>query len=163
MKNQMSTSGIGEDMIRTIMSLAASEMHLKTLYEKTMAELGNGLIDTSNTELVQAHIQKAVDYKDDVIEIANLRRLTMKFLFDMFDGDKDMWCMVKHLAVADETAHESWLASDDNPDLLQLSVDINKAFVKALTRFLGTEITSCASCFSDMLKGSEDKDGSVEK
>lgn len=164
MKNVNSTSGIGEDMIRTIINLCAAELHLKTLSEKTLAELENGMVDLDDPEQVNVHIEKANAYCEDMVEAADLRRRTMKALFDMFDGDKDMWCMVKHLGGASMTAWESYLASDDDPNLLELSVDTNKAFIKALTRFLGMEITSCASCFSDLLKAEgdlENEDGQI--
>lgn len=158
MKNPNSTSGIGEDIIRSITNLCAAEMHFKTLYEKTLAEMENGMIDLDDVESVNRHIEKANSYREDMNEMADLRRRTMKTLFDMFDGDKDMWCMVKHLASSSMTTWESYLASNDDPELLELSVDTNKAFIKALSRFLGMEITECASCFADMIKAEGDNE-----
>lgn len=161
MRNIDSTSGIGEDMIRNIMNLSATEMHLKTLFEKTLAEMENGIVDLDDPDALNEHIEKADNYRQQMIEVADIRRKTMRSLFDLFDGDKDAWCLVKHLAVSSETAWETYLASDDDPGLLELSVATNKAFIKALTQFLGMEITSCASCLSDYLRSDkgENKDG----
>jgi hypothetical protein len=73
----------------------------------------------------------------------------------MFDGDKDAWCLVKHLGIGAMTAFEAWQASDDDPELLDLWIDSNKAFTKAVTRFLGAEVGDCAACLSDFLKAKE--------
>lgn len=165
-RNSLSSSGIGEDMIRTIMNLSTTEMHLKTLYEKTLAEMENGLIDLDDPDTLNSHLELVENYRLEMIEVAEIRRETMKALFDMFDGNKDAWCLVKHLACSSETAWESYLASDDDPMLLELSVKTNKAFVKALTQFLGMEITSCSSCLSDFLKADhkgEDSNGTSYK
>ena len=157
-KNPNSTSGQAEDLIRTIVQLGASEMHLKSLYEKTLAEMENGIVDIDDVDSLNEHIEKNNLYIESMIEIADLRRKSMLALFDMFDGDKDAWCMVKHLGIASETAFETWQASDNDPKLLEITVDINKSFTKALTQFLGMEITSCASCFSDMMRATEKTD-----
>lgn len=155
MENKMSTSGIGEDIIRSFVQFGAAEMHLKTLYEKTLAEMENGIIEVTDADVLQAHIEKLDGYRNDLIEIAQLRRRTMLALFDMYDGDKDAWCLVKHLGIGAECAFEAWQASDNNPELLDISIEANKAFTKAITRFLGTEISDCAACLSDFLKAKE--------
>ena len=155
MNNPNSTSGVGEDIIRAFVQFGATEMHLKTLYEKTLAEMENGIIDVENPEVLNEHIEKLNSYKEDLIDVAQLRRKTMLILFEMFDGDKDAWCLVKHLGIGAMTAFEAWQASDDNPELLCLWIDSNKAFTKAVTRFLGAEVGDCAACLSDFLKAKE--------
>ena len=52
MNNPNSTSGVGEDIIRAFVQFGATEMHLKTLYEKTLAEMENGII---NVEIIVPH------------------------------------------------------------------------------------------------------------
>ena len=74
-------------------------------------------------------------------------------LFGMFDGDKDAWCLVKHLGIGAMTLFEAYEASDNDLELLNMAYDANKAFVLAMTRFLGVEISDCAACLSDSLKG----------
>ena len=61
--------------------------------------------------------------------------------------------MIKHLGIASMTAFEAYQGSNDDAELLDLYYDINKEFNKAVTDFLGAEITSCSSCVSDFLKG----------
>lgn len=154
-KNQMSSSGQAEDLIRAFVQMGCAEVHLKTLYEKTLAEMENGIIDLEDEKIRREWIEKAESYREDIIESANLRRRMMVACFEMFDGDKDVWCMVKHLGISNMCAWETWQASDDDPELLDIAIESNKLFTKYLTQFFGMEITSCASCLSDMLKGKE--------
>lgn len=155
MRNEHSTSGASEDLLRAIMQFGATEMHLKTLYEKTLAEMENGIIDVSDADILQGHLEKLDEYRQELTDVAQLRRKTMLILFEMFDGDKDAWCLVKHLAIGSECAFEAWQASDDDPQLLELWIEANKAFTVAVTRFLGAEIGDCAACLSDFLKAKE--------
>ena len=155
-RNLDSSSGAAEDLIRAFVQMGCSEVHLKTLYEKTLAEMETGIADMSDPEVRNAYIEKANAYREDIIEASQLRRRMMIRCFEMFDGgDKDVWCMVKHVGISSMCAWETWQASNDDPELLDIAVESNKLFVKYLTRFLGMEITSCASCLSDYLKGKE--------
>ena len=147
--------GIAEDLIRSIVQLSCSELHAKTLYEKYTAELENGLIDTENQEVVDKQIEKIDSALLDLNELAQLRRMAMLRLYELFDGNKDYWCQVKHLGSASYCLMECYLASDDDMELLQLAMDANKAFVRAVSQFIGVEITDCAACLSDYLKGKE--------
>jgi len=151
MRNENSASGMAEDLIRAIVQMTCAEMHLKTLYEKTVSEMENGLADLSDGGT--AVIEKANAYIEDLERCADIRRKMMLKLFTMFDGDKDVWCMVKHLGVANMQVWEAWQNSDDDPELLELALQSNEMFVSYITRFLGMEVSSCASCLSDMLKG----------
>ena len=152
-KNVQSSSGIAEDLIRAIQQMCCSELHLITLYEKTVAEMENGLVDVSDQDVLNEYVDKAENYKEDIIEATNIRRQMMSKLFSMFDGgDKDVWCMFKPLSSATYCAWEVYLASDDDPELLSIAVDTNKMFTRFTTQFLGMEITDCASCLNDMLK-----------
>lgn len=130
--------------------------HAKTLYEKTIAELNNGLVDVEDAEVVQKHLDKAQMFKEDINDYAELRRGIMRKLLEMFpNGDKSMWCQAKHLGIGMMTLFESYQASEDDAELLHMAYVANEAFTKAMSRFLGVEITSCASCFADALKGEE--------
>lgn len=143
-KNSHSTSGIAEDFVRAFVQMGCAEMHVKTLYEKTYAEMENGIVDMSDPDVRQAQIDKAERYREDIIEIAQLRREMMLKCFKMFEGgDKDAWCMVKHLGVSAMCAFETWEASDDDPDLLYIAVEANKMFTRYLTQFFGMEIMDC--------------------
>lgn len=156
-KNIQSSSGLAEDLIRAFVQMGCAEMHLKTLYEKTVAELENGMVDLADADAREAHIAKANDYIEDLKQTADLRRKMMLKCFNLFEGgDKDVWCMIKHLGISNMCAWETWQASDDDAELLELAIESNKMFTKYLTRFLGLEITSCASCFSDALKAKDE-------
>lgn len=157
MRNKMSTDSIAEDMIRTFTQLICAEGHLKTLIEKKHAELENGLIDVENGAEVNKALDLIESYQEELQITAELRRMMMAKLFSMYDGDRTYWCQVKHLASASYTAFEAFQASDDDPDLMNLSLEINKQFIRALTHFLGVEITTCAACFGDMLKGEKEE------
>lgn len=151
MVNKHSSDGIAEDLIRAFVQVGCAESHAKTLLEKVTAELETGITDAR---------QDAILHVDDLIEeinsLAEIRRGMMRSLQVMYpDGDKSYWCMVKHLGVAAYTAFEVYQASDDDADLLNTAMETNKHFVKALSRFLGVEITSCAACFADALKGED--------
>ena len=152
-KNVNSEVGQAEDLIRAIVQFGCAEIHAKGLYEKTSAELENGTVDVTDNEARQKHLEKCRIYKEEIETYANLRRSMMRKLFSMFDGDKDTWCLVKHLGIGAMTVFEAYEASDDDPELLDLAYDANKAFVQAMTQFLGAEINDCAACLSDFLKG----------
>lgn len=152
MENKHASNGLAEELIRSIAQLGAMEYHYKTLVEKTNAELENGIVNVDTNEALIAQLNKADEFKREMIDTAELRRKLMLKLFDMFDGDKDMWCIVKHSLIAEEQIFESWQASDDDADLMNMWLDANKMSNKAITRFLGAEVTDCASCLSDFLK-----------
>lgn len=160
MKNKESETGQAEDMLRSIVQLGTAEVHYITLYNKARAEMENGLVDVDNQDVLNAQMEKMTRYQNAINEVAELRRRMMKKLFQMFDGDKDEWCVIKHLGVAMYTAYESYQASNNDLDLLDLAYDINKQFNKAVTAFLGMEITDCAACVSDMMKGEKENGSS---
>lgn len=147
MKNPNSSDGIAEDMIRAFVQFGCSELHAKTLLEKTNAELENGMIDAKKG------VELASNYEEMMDSYAELRRGTMKRLFDMYDGDNATWCLVKHLGMGMYTTFEAYQASEHDEKLYELYLEANKQFIKALSMFLGTEITDCSACFADMLKG----------
>lgn len=155
-KNNLSESGQAEDLIRSYIQFGCAEIHAKTLYEKTIAELNNGLIDVEDSEAVQKHLERAEMFKDDINTYAGLRRDVMRALLELFpDGDRSMWCQAKHLGIGMMTLFEAYQASDDDAQLLHMAYEANEAFTLAMSRFLGVEITSCAACFADSLKGEE--------
>ena len=156
--NKMSESGIAEDIIRSYIQFGCAEIHAKSLYEKTIAELNNGLIDVEDSEAVAKHLERAEMFKDDINNYASLRRDVMRSLLELFpDGDKSMWCQAKHLGIGMMTLFEAYQASDDDVALLHLAYEANEAFTNAMSRFLGVEVTSCAACFADALKGVQDE------
>lgn len=154
-RNDMSEVGHAEDLVRSYIQFGCAEIHAKTLYEKATAELENGLVDVTDQDVLARQLEKCEQYKADINEYASLRRGIMRYLYGMFEGDRDMWCQVKHLGIGAMTLFEAYQGSDDDPELLQMAYEANKAFVSALSRFLGAEITDCASCISDFLKGEE--------
>ena len=157
MKNVHSSDAIGEDMIRAFVQMGCAEIHSKTLVEKASAELENGLIDVSDSDVLSEQLAKIDRFLNQMEKYATIRREIMVHLFEMFGakGDETMWCQVKHLGIGVMCLFEAYQASDHDAVLLDLWKDANKVFVEALSAFLGIEITDCASCFGDMLKGYE--------
>ena len=153
-RNEMSEVGYAEDLIRSYVQFGCAEIHAKTLYEKATAELENGIIDVEDADILQKQLALIEAYREDIDIYADLRRKAMRKLFSMFEGNRDMWCQVKHLGIGAMTMFEAYQGSDNDPDLLQLAYEANKAFVGAMTRFLGAEMSDCAACLSDFLKGS---------
>lgn len=157
MKNVDSETGMAEDMLRSIVQLGATEMHYQTLYNKSVAQLENGLIEVEKDEVREKQLDKINRYREEINDVADVRRKMMRKLFSLFDGgNKEAWCLIKHLGVASMTAFEAYQASNDDAELLDLYYDINKEFNKAVTDFLGAEITDCAACLSDFLKGGKE-------
>lgn len=153
MENKHSTDGIAEDLIRSFIQIASAEIHAKTLLEKRISELENGLIDLEVN--LESQLRKINELKEEITAFAELRRADMLYLFEMYggQGDKEKWCTVKHLAIAMMTAFEAWQASEHDEVLLSSALAKNKLFIKALTQFLGVDVTECAACFADILKG----------
>lgn len=155
-RNKESEVGASEDLLRAIVQMGAAEIHAMGLYYKTTAELENGLVDIDNPDILQKQLEKAEQYKEDIETYAVLRRQMTNALKEMVgteEANKDMWCMVKHLGLSMMQCFEAYENSDDNPALLNLAYEANKAFTKAVTRFLGIEISDCAACMSDSLRG----------
>ena len=61
-KNVNSSSGPAEDLIRAFVQMGCAEVHLKTLYEKTLAEMENGIVDVSDEKVRKEWIEKAGCY-----------------------------------------------------------------------------------------------------
>lgn len=156
MKNTHASNGIAEDIIRSFVQIAGAELHLKTSIEKMTSEIETCVIDD---EHVTEYVQQIEDVKEEVIELARIRREEMLYLFKLYGekGNKDYWCVVKHNAMSMYTAWEAWQASDNDPELLDFALDLNKCLIKSITKFLGVEVTQCASCFTDILKAKENE------
>ena len=155
-KNVNSEVGSAEDLLRAVVQMGAAEIHAMGLYFKTTAEMENGLVNIDDPEVLQKQIDKAEMYREDIETYATLRRQMTTALKDMVgteEANKDMWCMVKHLGLSMMQCFEAYENSDNNLELLNLASEANKAFTKAVTRFLGIEISDCSACLSDALKG----------
>lgn len=155
MKNIHSSDSLAEDLIRSFQQLICSEGHIKTLIEKVSAELENGITNVDDISELNAAMDKLDSLNEELKDIADIRRRMMYSLYEIYGskGDKTYWCQVKHLASAAYTAFEVWQASDNDPLFYDFALETNKQFIKALTHFIGVEVTTCASCFGDMLKG----------
>lgn len=148
MLNVHSSDGIAEDMIRAFIQFGSAEIHLKTLIEKTLAEIENPKEDEDPSE----KLELLSEYEDLLDICASIRRRTMITLYEMYDGNKDVWCVVKHLGIGAMEIFEAYQASDKSGELFALWENTNKALTKVLCIFLGVEVTDCAACFADMLK-----------
>lgn len=143
-----------EDMIRALTQFGCAEIHAKTLYEKAVAEMENGLIDVEKD--LDGHLKKVERIKEEIDTYADLRRKATLALYEMYEGgDRDYWCLVKHLAIGAMCAFEAYEGSNNDLELLDLANEANKAFVHAITVFIGAEVTDCAACLGDFLKADE--------
>jgi len=161
MSRNIQNDGTAEDLIRAFVQVGCAETHAKTLIEKYNAQLENGLIDLEDNGAVHRQTDKITAITEEMNNLAELRRSLMLRLFEMFDGDKDYWCLVKHLGVGAMTLFEAYQASEDDSELYTLALEANKRFIYSLSHFLGTEITDCAACFADLMK-SKGKGNHVE-
>lgn len=156
-KNEHSSDGLAEDLIRAFVQIGCAENHAKTLLEKANSELEEGIIDVEDGEATAYQLDKLNYLTDETNRLADLRRKMMLKLKELYpDGDPSFWCMVKHLGVGAYTAWEVYQASDDDPDFYNLAMEANKAFIRSLSSFIGVEVVECAACFSDILKGEKD-------
>ena len=154
--NKSSEVGFAEDLLRAIVQMGAAEIHAMGLYYKTTAEMENGLVDVDDPEVLQKQLDTSNQYMDDIATYASLRRQMTNALVDAVateERNKDLWCMVKHLGLSAMQCFEAYENSDNNLELLNLAYEANKAFTLAVTRFLGIEISDCAACMSDSLRG----------
>ena len=89
--NKHSSDGLAEDLIRSFTQLTATELHLKTLIEKRISEVEFGLIEQEKQEDQFKIIE---NLRNDLEEIANLRRDEMLFLYELYEsrGNKEYWC-----------------------------------------------------------------------
>lgn len=150
------SDGLAEDLIRAFQQAACTEGHYKTLIEKYNSEMENGLIDVEDDDARNAHIEKLNSAIQELDKVAEIRRSMMLHLMEMYPkSDKNYWCTVKHLAVSEYNAFEAYQASDGNASLLNIWLMTRARFLAALTRWLGTEISDCASCVADLLKGEQ--------
>lgn len=156
------SDGAAEDLIRSFVQMGCAELHMKTLVEKYSAQLENGLIDLNDQEQVNKQIAKINDSCDELDAIAECRRGLMLRLMDMYDCDKDYWCVVKHIGMSMYCVFEAYQATGDT-DLYNEYLSANRRFIHALTCFLGTEISDCAACFGDLLKAKSEHDVSNRK
>lgn len=151
--NKYSEVGQAEELIRAFVQFGCAEIHAMGLYYKTLASMENGMVEVSDGNILEAYLAKCDMYREDIENCANMRREIMRKLFEMFEGDKDLWCMVKHLGIGAMQMFEAYEASENDEELMQMAYEANKSFVWAITRFLGVEIGDCAACLSDALKG----------
>lgn len=151
MSRTIVADGAAEDLIRAFVQMGCAELHMKTLVEKYNAQLENGLIDLNDQKAVDRQIAKITDSTDELEAIAECRRGLMLRLMDLYDCDKDYWCLIKHEGMAMYCAFEAYQATGDM-DIYNEYLSINKRFIHSLTCFLGVEISDCAACFSDILK-----------
>ena len=159
MSRNIQSDGVAEDLIRSFVQVGCAEVHAKTILEKYNAQLENGLINLDDNKAVLEQTDKITAITDELNNLAELRRSLMLRLFSMYDGDKDYWCLVKHLGIGAYTLFEAYQASEDDPELYTLALEANKRFIYSLTHFLGVEITECAACFADILKSERDNNG----
>ena len=156
----MIDKGLNKTKLRTEAGISSNAMAKlgknESVQVEVLVKICNHLNCTMNDimEIIPDNLEKIEALKDEIDDYANIRRSQMLYLYNSFGGkgDREQWCLVKHLSMAMYTAFEAYQASDRDPELLNIALEINKKFIEACTKFLGVEITSCASCFADIMK-----------
>lgn len=143
-----------EDIIRAFVNISVAEAHAKTNYEKIISEMENGTIDVDDEKVLEKHLSMSETTREQLSNICGLRRRIMMRMYDAFpERNEHEWCMIKHLAIVQNCLFEAYQAGDEQSERLWL--DANEEFTKAMSDFLGMEITPCSACFSDMIKEAE--------
>lgn len=148
MENKQSTSGMLEDLIRSMVQVASTEVHAKTALEKAEHEVS--IAEVEDLPEVTKQLTDAEDYLKRVTE---LRRNVMRLIAEHAkELNPTKWCEVKHTAMAMYTAFEAYQA-DGSIQLYNYYMETNDLFIEVMSDFLGLDIPPCAACFSDALKG----------
>ena len=149
--NKHTSSGVSEDILRSVKELVALEEHLVTIVLKHNSKITHDLTEDVNSELA-----KVKDACSELKTVTNLRRSQMLRLKEMYADtiNEDYWCNVKHMAGVAKLSVEQYQATGTNDDFHYMS-DVHELFISTVTKFLGVEVTSCQSCFSDILKAEE--------
>jgi len=154
--NLHTSSGVAEDLIRGLQNLVALEAHYLTDLLKYQSQIDQNLVDGDE---IMSTIESIEFSQEMLTNITMLRRAEMKRLKSMFkdeEGDDSYWCSVKHLLGVTMFLTEVWQGTNDDDDF-DAMVKANELLIYTMTKFLGVEITSCAACFSDMLKANVEK------
>lgn len=151
MQNKHSSDSIAEDLIRSFTQVGNAELHTKTLIEKRVSEIENGMIEDDK---ISEQLEAIQELKEELEKQAQTRRELMLYLYRLYGekGNKEYWCLVKHLSMAMYTVFEAYQASEQDEELFSLALELNKLFIKYLSKFLGVTITECSACFGDILK-----------
>ena len=149
--NKHTSSGVSEDIIRSIKELVALEEHLVTLVLKYNSKITHNLTDDVSIELINVK-ETCVELKT----ITDLRRSQMLRLKEMYADtvDDNYWCNVKHLSAVAKLSVEQYQATGNTDDFHYMA-HVHELLISTITKFLGVEVTSCQSCFSDILKAEE--------
>lgn len=142
-----------EDIIRAFVNASVAEAHAKTNYEKLISELEQGTVDTDDDEVLARQMERVENTLEQLKSLCRIRRNIMMRLFDSSPGNENEWCMIKHLAITENCLFEAFQAGGDCE---RLWLDAHEEFIKAMSDFLGMEITPCSSCFSEMIKEADD-------
>ena len=68
------------------------------------------------------------------------------------NGNPDLWCLLKHVLVAVETAFEAWQVDLNDVYVKQAFIEQSRIANQVLAMFLGYEVTPCSACLTDQLK-----------
>lgn len=159
--NKNSSVGKVEDMLTQIKNQIAIEYHLNILVKKYEDQIAfwyaggdtSALSDTEITEL-NATEDKVMQTEVLLRTATDTRRNAMKALLELAndDGNKDLWCTLKHVLVAEITAFEVWQVDLNDVHAKQRFLDVERLTNQVVALFLGYEITPCSACLADQLE-----------
>ena len=161
MINKDSSIGIVEDIITNIMNMIANEYHIEILIRKYEDQIKFWYND-GNPELQEAgDTDKIIELEGKITELTLLlkqvtdeRRNAMRLLKSQANtnGNPDLWCLLKHVLVAVETAFEAWQVDLNDVYVKQAFIEQSRIANQVLAMFLGYEVTPCSACLTDQLK-----------
>lgn len=154
--------GEAEELINTLLNAVAAEYHARITYEKYWSLINVKGIPDVQEELEtrdKMHFQKQLLEK-----ITTYRRNVMTSLYEVGDeGNKDLWCTLKHLAEVMETSFEVWqtdLSDARKEDMYHDSVEL---FNLAVSEFLGFVPVTCSACLADAMEQQQKFDATKEQ
>lgn len=159
--NKDSSVGITEDLLTNIMHLCASEYHLNILIRKYEDQItfwyNDGMPEFQSAEDLDNIVINEGIIKDCVETLSNItvqRRNAMKLLKSQANenGNKDMWCLLKHMLTATVTAFEVWQVNLLDEHTKRIFIDQSRATNQVIAMFLGYEVTPCSACLTDQMK-----------
>lgn len=162
--NKQSSIGVLEELWTNLMNQLAIEYHLKILRDKYISQLENDLLETPQEQERASELLNYIQY-DALIKVTETRREAQRKMLQIAEDSKqpvnnDLWCIVKHSAIAEITAFEALQATNfEDLALLEIYSKTKKSTNEFVSLWLGGDIISCAACLADRMKEMEEGNG----
>ena len=145
------------DLALSIAQDCADEWHSRDYIQGLESELES--VDEKEMPALHEKLKKQIEEeKEEWLDGVKLRRRKMDVLgIQSPNYDYHKRCTLKHRATAYVEAVETYQASPQDINYVVL-VKSEKRFFRALSKFMGMEITDCGRCLSDQLNVEQSKE-----